>query len=46
MTKAQQFVEQFENAVKMIAENAPKELCYSVFIYARNPEEKSEKFPD
>jgi hypothetical protein len=46
MTKAKQFVEQFEKAVKIIVDNTPKDLCYSVFIYARSPEDKSDKFPD
>lgn len=45
-SKAKQFVEQFEKAAQLIAENAPKDLCYSVFIYARSPNEKSEQFPD
>ena len=45
-SKAKQFVEQFEKASKIIADNAPKWLCYSIIIYARDPEEKSEIYPD
>jgi hypothetical protein len=46
MSKAQDFVDQFERAANIIANKWPKDITYCVFIYARSPDEKSEKFPD
>lgn len=46
MSRAEEFVNQFEKATKVICDNWPKDITYCVFIYARSPEEKNEKFQD
>lgn len=46
MSKAKDFVDNFAKAAEVLSKNKPKWLCFSVIIYARSPDEKSDNFPD
>jgi len=46
MSKAEDFVDKFEKASNVLAENAPEWLKYCVIIYARDTDVKTKDFPD
>lgn len=46
MSKSEQFTDNFSKAIEVISENCWNWLHVWIFIYARDPNERSEKFPD
>lgn len=46
MSRAEDFVKNFEKVSKVITDNAPEDLIYCVAIYARDRKDKSIKCPD
>lgn len=46
MKRAENFCENFTKVWNLIAEKAPKDLTYAIFIYARDTSNRTETEPD